>query len=174
MRSVPSVPRTVILLTADLLIRTRTGGQKALDDGLREALRRGGDATRVWALQDYLDVIDEATGTRVMRDLMASTRRRSRAEACSPSVTAAPLQLTAAPSRERSAWPSSEGSACVPSEEEVLEAILRSLGVARSSAGSVALDDAAPLAEVRRAIVKLGERAVAAGGAQRAVSGASM
>jgi hypothetical protein len=58
-------------LAADVRIREETRGRKSLDDVLRAALDRGGDATRVWTVRDVLRVGDAATGTNVLSDLYA-------------------------------------------------------------------------------------------------------
>jgi hypothetical protein len=56
-------------LAADVAIREETRGQKSLDDVLRAALARGGDATRVWTVADVVELGDEVTGTHVLRRL---------------------------------------------------------------------------------------------------------
>lgn len=56
-------------LAADVGIREETKGEKSLDDVLRAALARGGDATRVWTVADVVKLGDEVTGTHVLHDL---------------------------------------------------------------------------------------------------------
>jgi predicted metalloprotease with PDZ domain len=58
-------------LDADVRIREETRGRKSLDDAVRAALERGGDATRVWTIGDVLKVGDAATGTNVLGDMYA-------------------------------------------------------------------------------------------------------
>jgi hypothetical protein len=58
-------------LAADVRIREETRGRKSLDDALRAALDRGGDATRVWTVREVLRVGDAATGTNVLSDMYA-------------------------------------------------------------------------------------------------------
>ncbi len=53
-------------LASDVAIRRETGGARSLDDALRAVLARGGDASRVWTLDDVLREGDRATGTRVL------------------------------------------------------------------------------------------------------------
>lgn len=56
-------------LAADVRIREETRGRKSLDDVLRVALARGGDATRVWSLQEVVALADDVTGTSVVSDM---------------------------------------------------------------------------------------------------------
>jgi len=56
-------------LAADVTIRAQTHGLRSLDDALRAILARGGDATRVWTVDDVLRTADMATETTVLRDL---------------------------------------------------------------------------------------------------------
>lgn len=56
-------------LAADVRIREETRGRRSLDDVLRAALARGGDATRVWTVRDVVRVGDEATGTSVLSEM---------------------------------------------------------------------------------------------------------
>ena len=58
-------------LTADVRIREETRGKRSLDDVIRAALERGGDATRVWTIRDVLKVGDAVTGTSVLGDMYA-------------------------------------------------------------------------------------------------------
>jgi hypothetical protein len=63
---------------ADVEIRRATRGRHSLDDVLRAALQRGGNATRVWRVADVLRLGDEITGTKILSDLHA--RHALRAE----------------------------------------------------------------------------------------------
>lgn len=56
-------------LAADVRIREETHGAHSLDDVLRTALERGGDATHVWTVRDVVRLADEVTGTNVVSDL---------------------------------------------------------------------------------------------------------
>jgi hypothetical protein len=56
-------------LAADVRIREETRGKKALDDVLRAALDRGGDATRVWTVRDVVSLGDAVTGTSVLSEM---------------------------------------------------------------------------------------------------------
>jgi predicted metalloprotease with PDZ domain len=56
---------------ADVAIRNETGGARSLDDALRAALAREGDATHATRVQDFLRTGDEATGTHVLTRLHA-------------------------------------------------------------------------------------------------------
>ena len=58
-------------LLADVRIREATHGQRSLDDVLRASLARLGDATHAVPLAEFVRVGDEATGTRVLADLVA-------------------------------------------------------------------------------------------------------
>jgi hypothetical protein len=60
----------LFLLLADVGIREATGGKKSLDDVMHAVLDRGGDATVAWTLPEVLAVAREATGTRVVDDLV--------------------------------------------------------------------------------------------------------
>lgn len=54
---------------ADVRIREETRGKKSLDDVLRAALERGGDATHVWTVRDVVSLGDSVTGTSVLSDM---------------------------------------------------------------------------------------------------------
>ena len=54
---------------ADVRIREETHGKHSLDDVLREALGRGGDATKVWTVADVVRLGDEVTGTTVLSEM---------------------------------------------------------------------------------------------------------
>lgn len=56
-------------LAADVRIREETRGKKSLDDVLRAALARGGDATRVWTVKDVVTLGDHVTGTTVLSEM---------------------------------------------------------------------------------------------------------
>jgi hypothetical protein len=56
-------------LAADVRIREETRGQKSLDDVIRAALDRGGDATHVWTVRDVVSLGDRVTGTTVLSDM---------------------------------------------------------------------------------------------------------
>lgn len=105
-------------LAADVAIREETKNHHSLDDVVRAALARGGDATKVWTVADVVRVGDEVTGTNVLSRMYERHAQRG--------------------------------------ERIDLEGIMASLGVARGEDGAWALDDARPLAWVRRGIV--GER----------------
>jgi hypothetical protein len=47
----------------------RPRGRHSLDDVVRAALARGGNATRVWSLRDVLQLGDATTGTRVLTEM---------------------------------------------------------------------------------------------------------
>ena len=55
-------------LLADVGIRRATGGARSLDDAVRAALQREGDATHVARVADFLRLGDQVTGTRVLED----------------------------------------------------------------------------------------------------------
>ena len=54
---------------ADVRIREQTKNQKTLDDGIRAVLDAGGDGSMKWSTQRVNDVVDRATGTRVLSGL---------------------------------------------------------------------------------------------------------
>jgi hypothetical protein len=56
-------------LAADVRIREETKGKRSLDDVLRAALERGGDATHVWTVRDVVDLGDRVTGTSVLSEM---------------------------------------------------------------------------------------------------------
>lgn len=98
---------------ADVKIREETRGLHSLDDVVRTALARGGDATKVWTVADVLRLGDEVTGTKVLSTMYERYAMRG--------------------------------------ENIDLENMLASLGIDRDA--SVSLDDARPLAWVRRSIL---------------------
>jgi hypothetical protein len=56
-------------LFADLEIRARTGGKRALDDALRAIVAAGGSIASAWPIDRVIDVGDAATGVPVLREL---------------------------------------------------------------------------------------------------------
>ena len=56
-------------LAADVRIREETRGRHSLDDVLRAALLRGGDATKVWTVAEVVRLADDVTGTKVMSEM---------------------------------------------------------------------------------------------------------
>jgi hypothetical protein len=58
-------------LAADVAIRRETGGARSLDDWLRAVSARGGDASRLWSLDDVMREGDHATGTDVLTTMRA-------------------------------------------------------------------------------------------------------
>lgn len=100
-------------LLADVEIRARTGGKRALDDALRAIVAQGSIAD-AWPIARVIEVGDAATGVPVLAELYAKM-----------ATSGAPVPLA-------EVW--------------------KRLGVTSTSAGGVALDDAAPLASVRRAM----------------------
>lgn len=56
-------------LAADVKIREETRGKHSLDDVIRGALDRGGDATHVWTVRDVVSLGDRLTGTTVLSDM---------------------------------------------------------------------------------------------------------
>jgi hypothetical protein len=112
-------------LLADVEARRRTDGKKGLEDGLRAVLRAGGNSSVVWALDETLRAMDQGISLPVLGEL---ARRHVDAGA---SVD--------------------------------FDGLLRELGVVVTKPGrgarpgsraTVRLDDSAPLAAVRRAIVR--------------------
>jgi hypothetical protein len=112
-------------LLADVEARRRTEGRKGLEDGLRAVLRAGGNSSVVWALDETLRAMDQGISVPVLAEL---AKRHVDA--------GAPVDF---------------------------EALLRELGVVVTKPGrgarpgsraSVGLDESAPLATVRRAIVR--------------------
>ncbi|MCL2724509.1 MAG: hypothetical protein FWD69_08740 [Polyangiaceae bacterium] len=54
---------------ADVRIRQETRGKHTLDDVVRAALARGGDATKVWTVAEVVRVGDDVTGTHVLSSM---------------------------------------------------------------------------------------------------------
>ncbi|MFO0755478.1 MAG: hypothetical protein U0359_03250 [Byssovorax sp.] len=121
------------VLAADLGIRARTGGARSLDDGLRAVLDRGGDATRVWTVADFVKTVDAATGVPVLTELHA---RAAMSDPCTIPPFAAGALLPP----------------CLPSSEGDVDHLFSWLGVAHDSAGNLAFVEDGPRASHRRAI----------------------
>jgi hypothetical protein len=56
-------------LAADVRIREETRGQHSLDDVVRAALARGGDATKVWTVAEVVALGDQVTGTTILSEM---------------------------------------------------------------------------------------------------------
>ena len=56
-------------LAADVRIREETRGKHSLDDVVRAALARGGDATKVWTVAEVVRLGDQVTGTTVLSEM---------------------------------------------------------------------------------------------------------
>jgi hypothetical protein len=54
---------------ADVRIREETRGKHSLDDVVRGALARGGDATQVWTVAEVVRVGDQVTGTKILSQM---------------------------------------------------------------------------------------------------------
>jgi hypothetical protein len=54
---------------ADVRIREATRGKRSLDDVIRAALARGGDATKVWTVAEVVRLGDQVTGTTVLSEM---------------------------------------------------------------------------------------------------------
>lgn len=104
-----------VALMADVEALKRSNGTRGLQDGLRALLRAGGEANRVWRLEDAIRRIDQTLGAPILADL---ARRYDS-----------------------------------PGQHAPLSRLFDELGV-RQSGESVVLDDDAPLAHVRRAIIR--------------------
>ncbi|MGE0323155.1 MAG: hypothetical protein AB7S68_12670, partial [Polyangiaceae bacterium] len=59
----------LVCLLADLDARRQSGGRHGLEDGLREVLRQGGQASDVWALADVMKVVDQSLGAPILQRL---------------------------------------------------------------------------------------------------------
>jgi hypothetical protein len=121
----------LFVLLADVEIRRRTGGARSLDDGLRAVQDRGGDATKVWTVADFIAVIDEAVSVPVMHDLYARASAEGRGS-CS-----APLSLI---------------EVCPERGDRELTGLLHDLGIGALEPGAIAIADDARWSELRRAI----------------------
>jgi hypothetical protein len=62
---------------ADVSIRQETRGKHSLDDVIRAALARGGDATKVWTVAEVVRLGDEVTGTTVLSTMYDRYAARS-------------------------------------------------------------------------------------------------
>ncbi len=109
---------------ADVRIREETRGKHSLDDVVRAALDRGGDATRVWTVAEVVRLGDEVTGTRVLSEMY--DRYAARGDAID------------------------------------LDGLFGGLGIDRLDGSHVQIDEARPLAWVRRSIVDTRASATAA------------
>jgi len=140
----------LFVLHADMQIRARTKGARSLDDGLRAVLAKGGDATRIWSVDYFLRVIDEAVGVPVTTEMLAQAALPVGAP-CSAHTSGSAL-----------GW----SGPCPPAGQEGLAGLWRDLGIERPAAGKVALRGDAPLAGMRQRIAQApGPRsAVAASG----------
>lgn len=58
---------------ADLTIRERTHNARSLDDVLRAVVATGANVESHWTIEEFLEVGDRATGTRVLHELYART-----------------------------------------------------------------------------------------------------
>jgi hypothetical protein len=110
-------------LVADVTIREKTGGKRSLDDALRAIVATGADVEVHWDIDQVLDVGDRATGTTVLHDLYAS-------QALAPGTVDLPALW--ARLGIRAVGPTTAGAA--------------------GSEGTVAFDEGAPLASLRRAM----------------------
>jgi hypothetical protein len=111
-------------LVADVTIREKTAGARSLDDALRAIVATGADVEVHWDVDQVLDVGDKATGTTVLHDLYRS--------------------LALAP-----------GTVDLPALWARLG--IRAVGAATTGGtagdeGTVAFDEGAPLAPLRRAM----------------------
>ncbi len=59
----------ILSLLADVEIRKHSGGARGLEDSLRAVLAAGGNASRIWKLDDAIATIDAHHGSPVMRSL---------------------------------------------------------------------------------------------------------
>jgi predicted metalloprotease with PDZ domain len=98
---------------ADVGIRQATGGARSLDDVMRAALAREGDATHSARVADFLRVGDEATAQHVLRDLYAGL-----------AVSGEPVDLDAL---WRSLGVDGEGAGLVLRDDAPLSAVRRAI-----------------------------------------------
>ncbi|MEZ4231771.1 MAG: hypothetical protein R3B89_21530 [Polyangiaceae bacterium] len=61
----------LVCLLADIEARRSSGGRLGLEDGLREVLREGGQASEVWPLAKVMQVVDRTLGSSVLSELNA-------------------------------------------------------------------------------------------------------
>jgi predicted metalloprotease with PDZ domain len=59
----------LVSLMADVEARRASAGELGLEDGLREVLRRGGQASKVWPLERVIRVVDSVLGQPVLARL---------------------------------------------------------------------------------------------------------
>ena len=59
----------LMCLAADVAARKRSNGRVGLEDGIREVLRRGGNAQHVWKLDDVMQIADERLGAPILQKL---------------------------------------------------------------------------------------------------------
>ncbi|MBK8259065.1 MAG: hypothetical protein IPK82_41205 [Polyangiaceae bacterium] len=116
-------------LAADVEIRSKTSSKRSLDDGLKRALARGANATRVWTVDEFVDVLDDGVGQAVVRPMLDRIRR-------------AKIPCNAA-----------DPERCAPDETPSLARLFASLGVKPGRPGEVTFDDGAPLAKIRRELL---------------------
>lgn len=69
----------LVCLLADLEARRQSGGKLGLEDGLREVLRQGGEASEVWPLARVLKVVDRTLGSKILSQLNARYAARGSA-----------------------------------------------------------------------------------------------
>ncbi len=128
----------LVCLLADLEARRHSDGRLGLEDGLREVLRQGGQASEVWPLAQVMRVVDRTLGASVL------TRLNARYGARGSAVDLGRLLKDLGVARADS------GIAFVEAPDAQLRRWLvypaaRSAGaVSRRSAGSSGLDVAAP------------------------------
>lgn len=146
---------SLFALTADVEIRAKTRGVRSLDDGLKRVLAEGGRGTEVWSSDRFVDAIDRGVGQPIVRPLLE--RARKPAAPCGPLLVAGTLR---------------DLTACAPDDVVSQVRLFEALGVRAGTAALVDLDDAAPMADVRRRIVERDAR-VAAVVAEAAGGGAS-
>jgi hypothetical protein len=60
----------LFVMMADVAIRGATSNQKSFDDVMRAVLRKGGDATVVWSMEDVIATARAETGTNVFGDFV--------------------------------------------------------------------------------------------------------
>ncbi|MCA9641532.1 MAG: hypothetical protein KC492_12590 [Myxococcales bacterium] len=69
----------LVCLLADIEARRQSAGRFGLEDGLREVLRQGGQASDVWALSDVVKVVDRHLGAPILKRLNARYATRGSA-----------------------------------------------------------------------------------------------
>lgn len=68
----------ILALMADVRARESSGGKLGLEDGLRAVLEAGGNATRVWTLDQVVRIVDARLGGPVLGDLSRAHGHRGR------------------------------------------------------------------------------------------------